>query len=340
MLTKREVLKSGLAAGATLAAPFVASPARAQVISLRLQGSLPSALSSQKAFEQFGATVTQKSGGKLVVHTLPGGSGVNVTETIRAMQAGVVDGHHSSGSFLAGMEPAFAVLGDTGASFDTIDHRDRWWSEGGGEVLAREFYSQYGVHFVAPVFWQSEHIPSRKPLNGVADLKGLKIRVPPGLISDVLGKAGASVVNIATGDTFTAFQSGVVDATDWAFPSMNVDAGMYRVATYSINASHSMPTFEVSVAKAKWDAMPAELRQLFDAEVRAMSAKLRETVLSADQAALKKISAGGVTIITWPPEEIAKLRVITAQVQDELAAKSAMAKKIVDSLRAFQKAAG
>lgn len=342
MLTRCTVLKRGLATAGSaivalaIVALLVPSSARAQSVSLRMQGFLPSALSTQKAFEEFARVVNEKSGGKLVVHVLPVGGAVGVTETISAIQAGVLDGHHTCAVFHAAKEPGFGVL-DTGPTFDTVEQRDRWFTEGDGVTLLRELYAQFGIHYVGNVFWQVEHIPSRKPLNGMADLKGLKIRVPPGLISDMLSKAGAAVVNIAGGDVFNALQSGVIDATDWSSPSMNIDSGHHKAAKYSIDASHSLPACEIAVSKAKWDAIPADLKKLFEAEVRAMSAKVKDTILAADKAALEKMKADGVQVITWPKEEVAKLRAVTWEVQDQFAARSPMAKKIVESLRSFQK---
>jgi hypothetical protein len=48
----------------------------------------------------------------------------------------------------------------------------------------------------------------------------------------------------------------------------------------------------------------------------------------------------GVTVVTWPPAEVAKLRQFTAAVQGEVASRNAIARKIVDSLAAFQKKVG
>jgi hypothetical protein len=43
------------------------------------------------------------------------------------------------------------------------------------------------------------------------------------------------------------------------------------------------------------------------------------------------MKAEGVEVITWPKDEIAKLRTFTAEVQDSLAAKSPIARKVVES---------
>jgi TRAP-type mannitol/chloroaromatic compound transport system substrate-binding protein len=304
MNTRRTFLKAAAAAPFTIAAPFAITPSRAQAITMRMQGFLGGAVA-------------------------PG-------ETINAIQAGVLDGHYSSSSFFAARDPGFTVFGDTGASYDTVDARDRWWREGGGEALGKELYAGYGMEYVANVFWPSEHIPSRRALNGVDDLRGLKIRVPPGMIAEIFGRAGAAVVNLPGGEVFNALQSGVIDATDWASPGQNMEVGLYRAARFSINAAHSMPSTEIAFSQRRWTSIPAELRALIETETRAMSVALKAQISADDNAALERMRADGITIVTWSREEIGKLRRFTSEIQDGLAARSPIAKKIVDSHRAFQ----
>jgi TRAP-type mannitol/chloroaromatic compound transport system substrate-binding protein len=341
MTTRRDLLKSGAAAvtGAVVA-PFVITPSRAQGVSLRMQGFLAAASPTHRAFEKWASDLKDKSGGRVTIQALPVGGAVAPGETINAVNAGILDGHYSSSSFFAARDPAFTVFGDTGASYDTVEARDRWWTEGGGEDLGRELYAASNMVYVANVFWPSEHIPARKALNGVADLKGLKIRVPPGFVAEYFGKAGAAVVNLPGGEVFNALQSGVIDAADWASPGQNYEVGLYKAGKFSINAAHSMPATEICFSKAKWDPLPADIKQLITAEIRAMSAGLKVQIKADDDAALVKMKAEGVEIVNWSRDEIGKLRAFTSEVQDALATRGPMAKKIIDSHRAFQKKIG
>ena len=341
MTTRRRFLQSGaLAVAAGAASPYVITPSRAQTFSLRMQGFLAAASPTHRAFEKLAADLKQKSAGKLVIQALPAGGAVGPSETINAIAAGILDGHYSSSSFFAARDPGFTVFGDTGASYDTVDQRDRWYMEGGGEDLGRELYAQAGLVYVANIFWPSEHIPAKRALRGVADLKGLKIRVPPGFVAEYFGRAGASVVNLPGGEVFNALQSGVLDATDWASPGQNYEVGLYKAAKFSVDAAHSMPATELAFSRTKWDALPAELKELITAETRAMSTALKEQIRKDDGEALAKMRTEGVEIIGWSKEEIAKLRAFTNEVQDSLAAKSPIARKVVESHRAFQKRVG
>ncbi len=328
------------AASGALTFPFIARAQGAPSITLRMQGFLASASPTHRAFEKFAADIKTATGGRVAITTLPAGGAVAPTETINAIANGVLDGHYSSPSFFASRDPAFTLLGDTGAAYNTVAERDRWFREAKGVEIAREVYDKYGLYYVDQVFWPAEHIPSRKPLKGYDDLKGLKIRVPPGMISEVMGRTGAAVVNLPGGEVFNALQSGVIDATDWASPGQNLEVGLYRAARFSIDASHSMPTTEVSFNKRKWEGFPSEVKQLIQAGIRKMHADLQVQIKTDDDAALKKMAADGITIITWPKEEIAKLRAMTARVQMELGARNPLARKVVDSHRAFMQKLG
>jgi TRAP-type mannitol/chloroaromatic compound transport system substrate-binding protein len=330
-MQRRTLLQTSLAT-ALLGAPFVL---RAQApINLRMQGFLAAGATPQKLFAAFSEDLKTKSNGRINISVLPAGGAVAATETLNAIANGVLDGHYSAPSFFAARDPAFMLLGDTGASYRSVDEREAWLRKEGGIALARELYDKYGLHYVDAVYWPAEHIPARKALNGFDDLKGLKIRVPPGMIAEVMGRAGASVVNLPGGEVFNALSSGVIDATDWASPSQNHAVGLYRAAKFSVNASHSMPTTEVSISKRKWAELPADAKKLIEDGVKKLDADLRSAMRGEDDAAVAKMKTDGVTVIDWPKAEVDKLRSITARVQMEQGGRNEQARKLLDSLRA------
>jgi TRAP-type C4-dicarboxylate transport system substrate-binding protein len=319
-----------------LAMPFVAPPALAQGVQLRMQHFLGTNAALHQVATQFAADVAAATSNRVTISVLPGGAVVAPTELMDAVRNGILDGQFAAPSWFAAKDPGFVILGDTGATFPSVDARDRWFSEGNGVELGRALYDRFGLFYVDQFYWPGEHIPSRRALNSVDDFRGLKIRCPPGLIAEVFGRAGASVVNLPLPELFNALQSGVVDAADQANPGLNYAVGLYRNARFSINANHSMPTCEVSFSKRRWDALPAEARTAISAAVKTMSAAHKAAIAKEDAEALEKMRAEGITIIDWPPAEVARLGRLGAEVQDTYAARGALAKQILDSLRAFQ----
>lgn len=331
MLRRRTLL----AAPAALAMPYVAPPALAQGAPLRMQHFLGTNSALHRVATQFAEDVKQATGGRVQIQVLPGGAVVAPTELLDTVRNGVLDGQFAAPSWFAAKDAAFVILGDTGATFRSVDARDRWFSEGDGVSFGRALYERFGLFYVDQFYWPGEHIPSRRALNGAEDLRGLKIRCPPGMIAEVFGRAGASVVNLPLPELFNALQSGVVDAADQANPGLNFAVGLYRHARFSVDARHSMPTCEVSFSKRRWDGLPAEARSAISAAVKTMSAAHKAAIEAEDREALEKMRAEGITIIEWPPSETAKLGRITAEVQDSYGPRTPLAGQILASLRAF-----
>ena len=302
----------------------------------KMQTFLGANASTTKAFEAMAAKLKADTGGAVDITVLPGGAVVGAGETLDAIGAGLLDGQYTAPSYFAGKDPAMGVLGDTLAAYPDSATRDRWFTEGGGLDLARELYHDYDLHLVCAIYWPPEQIPSRVAINGVEQLKGLKMRAPGGLASDLLNRAGASLVTMGVGDSVSALETGALDATDLANIGLNVALGMHNTAKYSVLARHSMAVTEMSVSMAKWDALAPEHQKAFEDACNAMSAELRTTLAAEDAAATEKaVKELGVTMIEFGPQDAAAFRAMTYQVWDDWGSRSPMAGRIVESHKAF-----
>ena len=325
----------------TAAATLMLFAGSASAESFKMQTFLGANASTTKAFEAMAAQLAEETGGAIEIEVLPGRAVVGAGETIDAIQNGLLDGQYTAPSYFAGKDAAMGVLGDTLAAYPDSATRDRWFTEGGGLDLARALYAKYDLHFICPVYWPPEQIPSKVAINGVSDLKGLKMRAPGGLASDLLSRAGASLVTMGVGESVTAMETGVLDATDLANVALNVALGMHNQAKYSVLARHSMAVTEVSVSKAKWDKLSAEDQAKFEAACNAMSEGLKTTLSEEDKAAESKAKGElEVTFVEFGEDDAAAFRAMTAEVWNDWGAKSGDAKAVVDSHKAFMKQIG
>lgn len=323
------------------AASLLALATAVQAAEFKMQTFLGATASTTKAFEAMAADLAEATDGEVQITVLPGGAVVGAGETIEAIQNGLLDGQYTAPSYFAGKDPAMGVLGDTLAAYPDSATRDRWFAEGGGLELARALYAKNDLHLVCPVYWPQEQIPSKVEIAGVADLEGLKMRAPGGLASDLLGRAGASLVTMGVGESVTAMETGVLDATDLANVALNVALGMHNQAKYSVLARHSMAVTEMSVAKDKWDALSPDAQTAFEAACKAMSAELATTLADEDAAAEAQArDEMGVTFVAFGPDDAAAFREMTNAVWDDWGGRSADAQAIVDSHRAFMASIG
>ncbi|WP_419908198.1 TRAP transporter substrate-binding protein DctP [Hoeflea sp.] len=303
---------------------------------LKMQTFLGANASTTKAFEAMAAQLKTNTNGEVEITVLPGRAVVGAGETIDAIQNGLLDGQYTAPSYFAGKDAALGVLGDTLAAYPDSATRDRWFTEGGGLEIARALYDKYDLHLICPVYWPPEQIPSTKPIETVADFEGLKMRAPGGLASDLLSRTGASLVTMGVGESVTAMETGVLDATDLANVALNVALGMHNQAKYSVLARHSMAVTEMSVSKEKWNSLSDDAKQKFTDACNAMSEELRSTLSEEDQMAVTKAKDElGVTFIEFGDEEASQFRQYTKAVWDDWGAKSADAQAVVDSHKAF-----
>ncbi|WP_370313598.1 TRAP transporter substrate-binding protein [Sagittula sp.] len=335
-MTFKTLLTSALALGlATVAA-------NAQDYSFRFQSSDPAGNPNFEFQQGWTETLKEMSDGNVVVELLPVGSIVDYKETQDAVGAGIIDGHITDTSYFAGKDPAFGLIANpVGAWSDPAEMID-FVENGGGAELMNELLNPYGLEFIGVSTPGLEAFVSKVPLDGVADLEGLKVRNPEGLIANVFRAAGAAPVNLPASEVYTSLDKGVIDAADYSVFSVNQEVGMNDVATHPVYPGfHSLPLVEVSMNKAKWDALPEDVQDMFRASIKEFQQTQVNALKERDLAAIEAAKASGdVTIHDWPAEERAKFRGIARGEWEKVASQSEMAQKVYDSLNAYLESKG
>lgn len=320
-----------------LAGTALASIAWAPVAAedFQMQTFLSATAATTVAFEEMAAELAETTDGEINITVLPGGAVVGAAETIEAIQNGILDGQYTAPSYFAGSDPAMVfwvirLVPILIAQRETAGSlRVAGWS-----WHAR--YEQYDLYFICPIYWPSEQIPSTVPINTVADFEGLSMRAPGGLASDLLSRAGASLVTMGVGESVTAMETGVLDATDLANVALNVALGMHNQAKYSVLARHSMAVTEMSVSLQKWNGLSADSQQAFEDACNSMSARLSSELPDADAAAQEQAANElDVTFLEFGEEEAAIFRALTQEVWADWGSRSPNAQAIVYSHQAF-----
>ena len=335
MLTRRNF--GALAGAAAVSTAAASTPARAQAAAKwKMQSMWQAGTINQKVFADYCANVKAMSNNRLDIEPLAVGTIVGYTETIDAMQNGILDAHQSGGAYFSGKEPALALLGDLTGGYDNPYQMQMWFEYGGGIELAREIYKKFGIHYVGPLWWGVESVPAKKPLRTLADFKGVKMRVPEGLGAEVWRRAGVGVVTLPGSEVYTALERGVIEATDWGTLGMNQDLGYHKIAAYPLYPGfHSMPSAEVAVALPKWNALSKDLQLIVEVATRDFARDMIQRVAMEDYKAASAAKAQGVEIVDWSAEERKKFRSLAIGAWTDWAKKSPMAKRVLDSQTTF-----
>ncbi|WP_067335218.1 TRAP transporter substrate-binding protein [Stappia indica] len=334
--------KLGTLAVAAIAGTAIATGALAQDFSFKFQSSDPAGNPNFILQQGWAESVKEKTGGRVVVELLPVESIVAHNETQDAIAAGILDGHVTDTSYFAGKDPAFGLIANPVGAWSAPQEMFDFMSSGGGKELMNEMLEPYGLHFIGATTPGLEAFVSKVPLNGVDDLKGLKVRAPEGLVQQVFAAAGAAPVNLPGSEVFTSLDKGVIDAADYSVFSTNQAQGLHDVAPNPVYPGfHSMPLVEISISKAKWDALPDDLKTALEESVAAFAQAQVAALAENDMKAVEAAKAGGkITVSDWPAEERAKFRTIATGEWAKVADRSENARKVYDMLTGYLKEKG
>lgn len=314
-----------------------ASSALAQEYSLRFQSSDPAGNPNFEFQQEWTETVKEMTDGKIEISLLPVDSVVSYKETQEAVGAGIIDGHITDTSYFAGKDPAFGLIANPVGAWSDPEQMIDFVENGGGKELMNELINPYGLQFIGVTTPGLEAFVSKVPLDSVADLEGVKMRNPEGLIANVFAAAGASPVNLPGSEVYTSLDKGVIDAADYSVFSVNQEVGLNGIAPHPVYPGfHSLPLIEVSINKSKWDGMPAELQEQLMASIKSFQENQIGTLKARDQEAAEAATATGeVTIHNWSDEERAKFRGIAIGEWEKVASGSSMAQKVYDTLTGY-----
>lgn len=308
----------------------------------KFQSSDPSGVRNFEIQQEWAERVDAMTGGRVAIEMLPVGSIVSHTETLDAIQAGVLNGHISVTGYFSGKDPAFGLIGNTVGAWSSPAQLITYIYYGGGYELMNELYQPYGVKFVGGGATGLESFVSKKPLDGVADLKGLKLRAPEGLVQSVFAAAGASPVNLPGSEVYTGLSKGVIDAADYTVFSTNHAAGLHDVATHPVYPGfHSLPLLEVVMNLEEWQELPVDIQAILTTSVRDFAGDISTQLAMADVEAVKEARAdAAITLHDWSDTERKKFRTIARDQWQIYAEQSPNAQKVYDSVTAYLESQG
>ena len=282
--------------------------------------------------------IGRASGGRITIKVHGAGELVPAFETFDAVSRGTVEMGHGAAYYWTGRSPACAFFAAVPFGLNAQE-MNGWLYHGGGLELWRELYSGFGlVPFAAGNTGVQMAGWFNREINSVADLKGLKMRIP-GLGGEVMARLGAVPVNLPGAELFTALQTGALDAAEWVGPYNDLAFGLHRAAKHYYYPGWHEPgaTLEAIVNKKAYESLPEDLQAVVETCCRAINDDmLAELTAQNGQALRQLIDEHKVTVAPLPAEVLAALKTESAAVIAGVAAKDAFAKRVLESYRAHQ----
>jgi len=317
------------------------TPATAQApIRWKVQSAWPPTSIVQDAAKLLIDTIEKNTGGRFKLELLPAGAIVPAFEIQDAVNRGVLDAGHTTPGYIIGKLRAFIPL-THGPLFgmDFIDYYGWYW-EGGGHELLNEAYQQrlkmnvvsFQVHPEGPqaMGW------FKKEIRKFEDIKGMKYRIYAAG-AEVHNKLGISSLVLPGGDIVPPLERGVIDGAEWINCYDDKILGIDKVAKYHYAPGMHEPTTvgEFIINKAKWDALPADLKEIVKTSVQASYWNHFVRFQEKTAKACQELLAAGVKIIKTTDD----LNKRFLKAYDELwqadAAKDDLYRKVIDSQKKY-----
>ena len=304
----------------------------------KVQAHLPTGHTVYQFIDDWVKEVNTMLGGRLTLELYPAKAIIPPFETLEAVQMGIIDADITSPAYFAGRDPAIPLLADLIGAYSNWFEAATWCEYGGGKELYQKMYKGFGAHFVGCPNAGIESVASKKPINSIADFKGVKMRAPSGTATQLLKAMGASPVNLSGGEVYNALEKGVIDAADLSDYVANKSLGLHKVAKYALVDFHSMPVLSLTVNMKKLNAQPKDIQAILNMATRDMGTQINMRQLMLRGPAEKDdLENHGVTIINWSDDERKKMRAMAAKIWEQESKKSDFAKQAYDNQISYLK---
>jgi tripartite ATP-independent transporter DctP family solute receptor len=253
--------------------------------------------------------------GQVTVRLFPNSGLGSEQQALEGMQAGTVD---------MGLITVYTnavkvgVVMDLPFLFRDVAHWKKSVEGPPGRAIA-ETAPAAGVRILAWYLGGWRDVYGSRPIRGVDDFKGLKIRTQQAVALVEFFKAvGAIPTPIAWPETYLALQQRTVDAAETALWAM-YDAKQYEVAKYAVETHHSQSNIPMMMSEQRWKTLTPEIQAaLVKAAMESADVQQKAYQEEAD-AMVAKLKEKGITFTTpdlAPFRDVAKKAVHQKLVTD------------------------
>jgi TRAP-type mannitol/chloroaromatic compound transport system substrate-binding protein len=341
-LIRRKFLTTAALSGGVLSAPSIVRAQSKAVFNWKMTSAYgkgsPFYMDGPGSATDLAKRIGEMSDGRLNIQVFGAGELIPAFEGFDAVRAGTVEMNHANAYFWTGKTAAaqYFTAVPFGMNFQGMNG---WLYDGGGIELWNEVYAPFGM-VAMPCGNTGVQMTGwfKKEIKTVADLKGLKMRIP-GLAGKVYANLGVDVKVLPGGEIFPALERGVIDAAEFVGPFQDRRLGLHKAAkNYYTTGWHETSTVsELLINKAAWDKLPKDLQAIVSNASAACNVISEAWCQRANSEAMEDlIKNQGVIARPLPDDVIKALRTETNKVLADAISKDLLTKKVHDSYMSFK----
>ena len=303
--TRRNILKT---AAAAIAFGAMTTGAFAADVTLRMHQFLPAQANVPKnILDVWADKIEAESNGRIEIQRFP------------AMQLGGKPPQLIDQAIDGVADIVWTVAGYTPGRFPRTEVFELPFTMTNGEAVSRAYWDLASETMMDQDFKQFKvlglwvHGPglihSKKPIESVGDLNGVKLRAPTRVTNGLFKSLGATPVGMPVPAVPEALSKGVIDATviPWEVTgALKVNELVSNHTTFGDDALYTT-TFIFAMNKDRWNALPDDLKAIIDANSGAeFSAFAGKQMQEDDAPSHKQAMERGNNIITLNADQVAE----------------------------------
>lgn len=244
--------------------------------------------------QKFQEELKTRSNGAITLTIYPNSTLGGDRDLVEGMQMGTVDFGLIAG-VLGNFEPSIQLLElpylfRSQKEFDTVIGSEI------GKEIADNVRQNAGVRILN--WWErgSRQVTSNKPINGLDDLKGLKIRVPeiPAMVT-TWRAMGANPTPMAWSEVYTGLEQHVIEAQENPIPFI-YGGRISEVQKYLAITNHKYEYVTLAMSELRWNQLTEDQQRIISEAAAAATAAENEAVRSQTDDMLKKMVDAGLQV--------------------------------------------
>jgi len=296
---------------AALAALFLAGAGTSaladSVTTLRIADSLPNGSFINKLVTQpFMDEVEKRTQGKVKFQYFPGQQLGKAKDMLKLTQTGMADIGYIGPSYILDKMPLSSAFELPGAfSDDSCQGFTAFWNmtHDGGYLQKNEWDPNGVIPVLSLITRHHVYVSNDKPINGLKDLQGLKMRSSGGALAHTVQELGMIPVNVSAPETYESMSRGTIDGA--VYPAQSAfDYGLTElIKSGTVKKHFAGVVLTYAISKNTWNKLDPETQKILLDVGKEISTTSCKGFDAAEQDAIKRMKELGIKEINFSPED-------------------------------------
>jgi tripartite ATP-independent transporter DctP family solute receptor len=281
-----------------------AAAAPAKKVTANIASTFPPDSPQDKGMVKFKQLVAERSGGRIEILIHPSNAMGDEKQTFELLSQGSVEYGALGSGAISTYFPRYFIM-EVPYVFASQDDFWKFW-KGPGQELNQKIEKERGVKTDGIILRGARYLTSNRPINSVADVKGLKMRLPPVKAwFKVWEHLGALPSNIAFGEVYMALKTGVVEAQENP-PETILNYKFYEAQKFMVATEHVYSAAIMLSSMKWWNTLSKDDQALLTKAMDEGVALANSITKDGDAQFVKQLQGLGMTLVKVDKEAFKK----------------------------------